>query len=413
MKMMTASILLTALVFPLQTGNGPVTGLLTFSSENGECSVAMPSKPNYRGTRWSRLGDQARVVVRGSRTEAGSYLVEMMEYPTGYVAGSDDSQLDTYRDELAREFGGKAAKEKKIKLDGAGPGREFTIRGKPKGETGEVTVRVREYVVGKGIYVAMVSSPPDGALPADADRFLGSLKVKAAAPAKNTVAQASPKSRRPAAKAARAAAAERSIEGWGTAIDPDGDCKIQPKGKTLTIEVPNTPHGLIANIVDKSNAPRVLREVEGDFEIQVKVDGAFKPSGSGTTLRDMPTNEAGLVLIQDTDNFITVLRSASYRNDKLNSSVAVSHRTEGKGRGMRNPQMGRGTTYLRLVREGSRFLPYASDDDKTWEPLRPVEVEWPARLKLGVTALTQGTEQPFVVTFDELKFKSKEPRAER
>jgi hypothetical protein len=30
------------------------------------------------------------------------------------------------------------------------------------------------------------------------------------------------------------------------------------------------------------------------------------------------------------------------------------------------------------------------------------------RLKLGVTALTMGTEQPFSVTFDELSFKGKE-----
>jgi hypothetical protein len=44
---------------------------------------------------------------------------------------------------------------------------------------------------------------------------------------------------------------------------------------------------------------------------------------------------------------------------------------------MRLPRIGKGTTYLRLVRNGSKFLPYASTDGKTWESLRPVEVEWP------------------------------------
>ena len=205
-------------------------------------------------------------------------------------------------------------------------------------------------------------------------------------------------------KVARSAAPEHDIEGWGVAYDPDGDCKIQAEGKTLVMEVPNTPHGLLANIIDRSNAPRVLREVEGDFEVQVKVDGTFKPSGSGTTLRDMPTTEAGLVLINDADNYLTLLRSASFRNDKVNTSVAVSHRTEGRG-GMRLPSIGRGTTYLRLVRKGSKVLPFASTDGKTWEPLRPVDIDWPAKLKLGVTAQTMGTEQPFAVTFDELTVK--------
>src|SRR5262249_34104465 len=123
--------------------------------------------------------------------------------------------------------------------------------------------------------------------------------------------------------------------------------------------------------------------------------------------RDLPTNEAGLVLINDADNYITLLRSALYRNEKQNTAVAVSHRTEGRGSGMRLPRLGNGTTYLRIVRKGSRFLPYASADGKTWESLRPIEVEWPNRLKLGVTALTIGTEQPFSVTFGEFNVKGK------
>jgi regulation of enolase protein 1 (concanavalin A-like superfamily) len=417
---MAASILLAALVFPLQAREAPATGWQTVASEAGDYTVEMPSAPNYRSTRTrSAGGGPGRVLIRGCRTAAGNYLVEKMEYPTGMIAGSEDSQLDTERDELAREFGGNPTGERRIRLDGKHPGREFTIRGKPKGETGVVTVLVREYVVGKALYALMVSSQANRELPEDADQFLNSLKLKAGAATKPAVASApassSPapaKGRRPAAKAARSAGAERAIEGWGTASDPDGDCKIETEGKTLTMEVPNTPHGLASNIIDRSNAPRVLREVEGDFEVQVKVDGTFTPTGSGTTLRDMPTTEAGLVLINDADNYITLLRSASYRNDKTNTSVAVSHRTEGRGSGMRLPRIGKDTTYLRLVRKSSKFLPYASTDGKTWEALRPVDVDWPGRLKLGVTALTMGTEKPFSVTFDELTLKAKEPGAE-
>ena len=411
---MITPILLVALVFPLQTDKAPAAGWQTVASEAGDYTVEMPSKPNYRGTRTrSGGGGPGRVQVRGCRTAAGSYFVEKMEYPTGMIAGTEDSQLDTERDELAREFGGNPTAERKIRLGGTSPGREFTIKGKPKGETGVITVLVREYVVGKAVYALMVSSQPNRELPEDADQFLNSLKIKAGAPAKTAAAPASPKGRRPAAKtarstASRSAGSERTIEGWGAATDPDGDCKTEADGDALVIEVPNTTHGMIANLIDRSNAPRVLREIEGDFEIQVKVDGEFKPTGPGTTLLNMPTYEAGLVVINDADNFITLLRSASYRNDKHNTSVAVSHRTEGRGSGMRLPRIGKGTTYLRLVRKGSKFLTYASTDGETWEALRPVEVEWPDRLKLGVTAVTRGAEQPFSVTFDELSFKGKE-----
>ena len=38
------------------------------------------------------------------------------------IAGTADSQLDTERDELAREYGGKPSGEKKITLAGGSPG---------------------------------------------------------------------------------------------------------------------------------------------------------------------------------------------------------------------------------------------------------------------------------------------------
>ena len=58
-------------------------------------------------------------------------------------------------------------------------------------------------------------------------------------------------------------------------IDPDGDCTIDLKDGRLTIRVPGRPHGLDAE-VDKLNSPRVLREIEGDFIADLKVDGAHQ-----------------------------------------------------------------------------------------------------------------------------------------
>src|SRR5262249_3575532 len=114
----------------------------------------------------------------------------------------------------------------------------------------------------------------------------------------------------------------------------------------------------------------------------------------------------------DVDNYITLLRSASYRNDKTKTSVAVSHRTEGRGSGMRLPRIGKDATYLRLERKGSKILPYARTDANTWEAHSALEVEWPGSPKIGVTALTMGTEKPFIVTFEEFTLNGKEPGAD-
>src|SRR5262249_23997151 len=67
----------------------------------------------------------------------------------------------------------------------------------------------------------------------------------------------------------------RVIEGWGSVVDPDGDCTVKGEQGKLTMTVPNKLHNL--NPAIASNAPRVLQEVAGDFTAFVKVTGEFKP----------------------------------------------------------------------------------------------------------------------------------------
>src|SRR6185369_8187758 len=66
------------------------------------------------------------------------------------------------------------------------------------------------------------------------------------------------------------------IRGWGDVVDPDGDCTIRFRQGKLSITVPGTPHDL-SPLYEKKNAPRVLREVTGDFSVRVKVSGDFEP----------------------------------------------------------------------------------------------------------------------------------------
>src|SRR5262249_36323812 len=71
-----------------------------------------------------------------------------------------------------------------------------------------------------------------------------------------------------------------TLRDWGSAVDPDGDCTFTIKPNALTIAVPGSDHVLGVER-GRMNAPRVLREITGDFIAQVRVAGDF-PAGART-----------------------------------------------------------------------------------------------------------------------------------
>ncbi|HEY7326293.1 MAG TPA: hypothetical protein VH592_01540 [Gemmataceae bacterium] len=93
-----------------------------------------------------------------------------------------------------------------------------------------------------------------------------------------------------------APAPEPFISGWGSPIDPDKDCKISRAGNALTIEMPGNDHDYDP-IRKRFNAPRLLRDMEGDFKIQVRVQIDFL-SSSKSTVKGQPSYiSAGFLLI--------------------------------------------------------------------------------------------------------------------
>jgi len=283
--------------------------------------------------------------------------------------------------------------EKKVRYEGNRPGLDFTIRAQPqRGVTG--TIRIREYLAGQSIYALIAYSAANRELPEDIGRFFGSFSIGT-----TRVKKVGPK---PEAQG-------KELAGWGKAVDPDGDCQIKAEDNALAITIPGaTLHDLNADI-DKYNAPRVLREVEGDFSIQVKVVGDFKPGTKSMNPKSLPFNGGGLFGWRDSDNFIRLERGAVINSKGKLGTFAIFEEREGGSRGAgHNGPLTPGTAYLKLERRGSRIYGFTSKDGQHWAQLRPIDTKWPAQLKVGVDAINSGNE-PFTVRFEDFTFKGKAP----
>ena len=184
--------------------------------------------------------------------------------------------------------------------------------------------------------------------------------------------------------------------GWDKPVDPDGDCKIAPDKEALTIEAPGKRHDLTGE--GAMNAPRLLRDVTGDFTIQVRVAGDLKPAGPSTAPGGLPFEGAGLVLMADDKTFVRLERAAVDRNGATDPYVNWEVRADGRQQwastAKLNPEDQ--TVYLRLRRLGDRIFPGYSVDGKTWTEMPSQALAILATVKVGVAAVTSsaGTFRP-------------------
>ncbi|HEY7330432.1 MAG TPA: DUF1349 domain-containing protein [Gemmataceae bacterium] len=366
----------------------------TVTSKEGQFSIEMPTKPSFNRTRTrNRPGGKVQTIMIGCETPGGVYIAYRVLLPTPVVRGAEDRELDAERDDFAKEFNGKVISEKKVRAQGL-LGRDFTVRGKPAEETGILTIRIREYLVGRAVFAMAVVSAPNRELPVDTGRFLGSLSIG--------------EEKKRAAGTPEPEPAGRDVAGWGSAIDPGKDCEILPEEKKLTIRVPGSWHDLNPD-TGKLNSPRVVREVEGDFVVKVKIDGEFKPGGKSTNPRGVPYYGAGIIIWSDSDNFIRLERGALSRNNKVTATVAFEEREAGYRGAVHNITAQPGPVYLRLERKGSRILGAVSFDGSDWRPLKPIDTLWPAKLKVGLTAITSSS-QPFEAQFTDFSLQTQEAK---
>ena len=192
-----------------------------------------------------------------------------------------------------------------------------------------------------------------------------------------------------AAATAQEDKASKTVEGWGEVFDPSRDCKVVPDKdrERLTIYVPGTPHVLSAEVPSlPMNAPRVLRDVQGDFEVRVRVAGRYQPGHHATT-HYAPFHGAGLLLWQDRENYVRLERAVGVIKGKVTAYANFEYRAGGRLASSVGISMVNAPAYLRLRREGHEVGAAFSTDGVRWTTIAPVTTKLTDRVKVGVDAV--------------------------
>lgn len=203
------------------------------------------------------------------------------------------------------------------------------------------------------------------------------------------------------------------VSGWDRPIDPDRDCKIKRYNRVLTIEIPGGDHDYDP-LRNRVNAPRLSRDLEGDFEMQVRVRIDCLPSVQ-STVKGQPSCVSVGFLIIPADNIPTNCIRLEYRVTRKGDGVddcALELRRDELG-GQVNfiwnerwknwpfkaiPEH----VYLRLERWGDILYHSISPDGKLWVR---VGGGWivglPYKLEVGLAAYSTSAD-PSKVHFDQL-----------
>ncbi len=198
---------------------------------------------------------------------------------------------------------------------------------------------------------------------------------------------------------------------WDRPIDPDHDCKFDIRDGKITVEMPGGDHELSPNR-KRFNAPRLLRDFDGDFVMRVRVSGVFRPTAKAAVDQKDSFVAAGLLMIPADDNCIRLEYAASRRKGELHSCPAFRM----LGGRIFNVDMGweaswkvaaaadkEAHIYLSLERRGDFIYEGISPDGKQWiYSFKAILKDLPKKVKVGLAAYSTSTE-PFRARFDEFK----------
>jgi hypothetical protein len=204
------------------------------------------------------------------------------------------------------------------------------------------------------------------------------------------------------------------IGGWGTLTDRTGDCVIKKQDGKLSVTVPGGRYSLNAS-VGGMKAPRILKEVEGDFTIEVKVEGDFKPGEIPAGVDVRPFHGAGLLVWQDAGNYVRLERNVYWVREQgvyVCYPPLLEYFEEGEYQDT-NPAPAlydrfftERSTWLKLARWQDKLTASYSHDGKEWIVVKTIPVELSKKLRVGVVAVNTAA-KPFAVEFENLKVSTK------
>jgi S1-C subfamily serine protease len=370
---------------------------ITISSKLIGFTIDMPTKPQIVDSKVRKVGGiNLKTVQLGSVNENGIYMAYRMDLPGALQRGAEAKFMDALRDFFVDEWDGVLTGQKNVRAHWSGGwnmGRDFSVNSKLNAKN-SLNIRGRFYLVGRTIFMTSVISSPNADLPDDTGRFLGSLAIGEAFARSNGMPEPE--------------LTGTDLPGWGAIIDPDKDCKITPRGdKSLTIEIPGKLHEIDYD-GGLTNSPRVMQEVEGDFVVTVKISGNFKLGPKCTNPRN-PSRfiSGGLLLWSDSNNHIRLERCLFNESNRGNTIGAIFEEREGGYCGaMHSEWFELGDCYLRAERKGNKIFGATSIDGKNWKELKPIDVLWPKKIKIGLDAFNSSS-SPFAVNFDEFTLKRK------
>jgi regulation of enolase protein 1 (concanavalin A-like superfamily) len=192
-----------------------------------------------------------------------------------------------------------------------------------------------------------------------------------------------------------------SIPGWGELSDPDADCKVKVEKERLEVKVPGAAHDYAGELM-RWNAPRVMSRVEGDFIVEVKVSGKFTPAAESTIQNRRSYNGAGILLIQDKDNHLSLQRGAVNLGDRVRHYANFELRRGAElVTSLYENELEDKPVFLRVERHGNKVHGLSSHDGVTWKSYEPIEVEFPKTIDVGVVGINSSTD-PFECEFSGL-----------
>ncbi len=187
---------------------------------------------------------------------------------------------------------------------------------------------------------------------------------------------------------------------YGTVHDPDRGAEFRNAGDTLHVSVPLGPR-LFVPFKGIHNAPRVWREVRGNFTVSVKVSFPIRPA---TPARHTDAAAAragsGLIVWLDHESYLTLTRDERESDGKPGEYFRSEWCQKDSCRGSADYCAPGRSGYLRVERWEKGLNCSYSLDGKKWTALGSYGIEWGEVLKVGVIA-ENGYKAPFEAAFDE------------